>query len=397
MSAVVHRVYFAPGFFGFPRLASLHYFAHVERALGARFRDAGLRLDARVVDVPPTASLRRRAAKLAELVAGTAGDEGPIHLLGHSTGGLDARVVASPNVQLPTSAAAMRWLPRLCSITMMNAPHYGTPLASFFATRNGQHVLRALSAFTYVGLSLGARPLAAASMLIGLVARGDRAMGIELQLLDKSVDSLLATVDDARSPDVRAYLDAIQRDQGGMLQLSPEAMDLMVAGFEDRPGVSYQSTASMAPRPSFGSWARMLGHPWRAVSLGLFTALHGITAHEDERYPCAAMRPGPAGGAAWAGDQTEAVLGRAFGAAPDVRANDGVVPLRSQLWGTVVWAGLGDHLDVLGHYQDDRPGTSGEPRHHDWLTSGSSFKRAQFDAVMDAVAAGMLTAACATR
>jgi triacylglycerol lipase len=390
---MLHHVYFAPGLFGFARLAAFDYFAHVERALDARFRAAGQLLAAHVADVPPTASVRRRAAKLAELVARTSGGEGPIHLLGHSTGGLDARVVASPNAQVPAPAAALDWLPRLRSVTTMNTPHHGTPLARFFATRNGQHALHALSAFTFVGLSLGARPLAAASVLIGLVGRGDRAMGIELRLLDKSVDLLLGAVDDVRNPEVRTYLGAIQQDQGAMLQLSPEAMDLFAAGFEDRPGVAYQSTASMAPLPTPGKWVRTLGHPWRAVSLALFTALHGITSRDDERYPCAAVRTEGAGEAAWAGERTEAMLAQAFGTAPGVRANDGVVPLRSQLWGTLVWAGLGDHLDVLGHYRDERRAAPGELPHRDWLTSGSSFDRAQFDALLDAVATGMLQAA----
>ena len=392
---MLHHVYFVPGLFGFARVATFDYFAHVERALDARFRDAGQRCDLQVVDVPPTASLRRRAATLAERIVRTSDGEGPIHLVGHSTGGLDARVVASPNVRLPVSPSALGWLPRLRSITTMNTPHYGTPLASFLATRNGQHVLRALSAFTFVGLSLGAHPLAAASLLIGLVGRGDRAMGIELQLLDRSVDSLLGLVDSARSPEVRGYLDAMRQDQGALLQLSPEAMDLMVAGFEDRPGVSYQSTASMAPPPSPRKWIRTVGHPWRAVSLALFTTLHGLTALDDQRYPCAALRPGPDGGSPWAGERTEAMLARTLGAALDLRANDGVAPLRSQLWGTLVWAGLGDHLDVLGHYRGEGPEASGELRHHDWLTSGSAFGPAQFALLMDAVAAGMLGAAAA--
>ena len=42
--------------------------------------------------VAPTASIRRRATRLAELIAKTCeDDDSPIHLLGHSTGGLDAR------------------------------------------------------------------------------------------------------------------------------------------------------------------------------------------------------------------------------------------------------------------------------------------------------------------
>jgi hypothetical protein len=387
-----HHVYLSPGMFGFGQLATYDYFAHVKRALDARFHDAGERMETHVVDALPTASVRRRATKLAELIAKTSGGgKESIHLLGHSTGGLDMRLVASPGAELPVPAEAMGWLPRLRSVTTMNTPHYGTPLASFFATSNGQRVLYALSAFTFVGLSLGARPLAAASLLIAIVGRGDRAMGIELRIMDRSVDSILGLVDEARSPEVRAYLDAIKEDQGAMLQLSPESMDLMVAGFSDRPGVWYQSTASMAPTPSPRKWLRTLGHPWRTISLSLFTALHAITSRHGKRYPCAAMR---ADADAWAGDATEAALLQACGgAAPDLHANDGVVPIRSQLWGKLVWAGLGDHLDVLGHFLDDRPEEPIASRHHDWLTSGSAFGRPQFAALMDAVATGMLKAA----
>ena len=297
--------------FGFGRLATYDYFAHVERALDARFRSAGQVMEAHVVDVLPTASVRRRAAKLAALIAETSGGEGSIHLLGHSTGGLDVRLVASPGARLPVPAELMRWLPRLRSVTTMNTPHYGTPLAGFFATANGQRVLYALSAFTFIGLSLGARPLAAASLLIAVVGRSDRAIGIKLRLMDRSVDSLLGLVDEARSPEVRAYLDAMKDDQGAMLQLSPESMDLVVAGFEDRPGVAYQSTASMAPTPTPRSWIRTLGHPWYTISLALFTALHAITSRHGKRYPCAAIRTDSSGGSAWAGDAGARVWRRA--------------------------------------------------------------------------------------
>ncbi len=283
------HIYLSPGMFGFTRLASYDYFAHVERALHTRFDRAGQAMETHVSDVLPTASVRGRAAKLAELVARTATSEGPIHLLGHSTGGLDARLVASPSSRLPVSADAMSWLPRLRSVTTMNPPHYGTPLASFFATAQGQRVLYALSAFTVIGLSLGAQPLALASVLIGVISRGDRAFGFAIPVLDKSVASLLALVDDVRSPDVRAYLKGIEEDQGAMLQLSPEAMDLMVAGFEDRPGVTYQSTVSMSPGASARKWLHSLSHPWQTVSLALFTTLHAITARFDERYPCGAI------------------------------------------------------------------------------------------------------------
>ena len=385
-----HHAYFSPGMFGFARLASYDYFGHVDRALQARFRAAGHTLETHVSDALPTESVRRRSARLAELVARTSGGKEPIHLLGHSTGGLDARLVASPNVRLPVAEDALAWLPRLRSVTTMNTPHYGTPLASFFATSKGERVLYALSAFTFVGLTLGERPLAAASLLIGMVTRDRRAMGLDIRVLNQAISGLLSVVDDARSPDVRVYLNAIKEDQGSMLQLSPEAMDMMVAGFADRPGVAYQSTASMSPTPSPRAWVRTLGHPWSSISLALFTALHAVTSRHGGSYPCAQMPQGRADARAWAGEETEAMLLRTFGASPDLHGNDGVVPIRSQLWGKLVWAGLGDHLDVLGHYRDDTPELEVELRHHDWLTSGSAFDDAHFDALMDAIANGML-------
>lgn len=382
------HVYLSPGMFGFGRLGSYNYFSHVERELLARFAAAGHELVTHPIDDLPTASIRRRATRLAEIVSQTSGGE-PIHLLGHSTGGLDARLVASPATR-SIAAGSLTWMPRLRSITTMNTPHFGTPLASFFTTASGQHVLAGLSVLTVAGLTAGAQPLAAASVLLGFLRAADRLFPFKIQLLDRSIESMIGLVDDARSPEVRSFLTAIEDDQGSMLQLSPESMDLVVAGFDDRPGVLYQSTASMAPGPKPSRWLEHFGHPWRAISLSLFFALHHITSAHDPRYPCAAMRDT----APWSGETSEALLARIFAAPPPLTANDGVVPIRSQLWGSLAWAGLGDHLDVLGHYLDDRdPSTvAPERRHRDWLTSGSDFGHAAFSALMDAIVAGMLGA-----
>lgn len=376
------HVYFSPGMFGFGRLGSYNYFAHVERELGARFAAAGHELVPHVIEDLPTASVRRRATRLAELVGQTATDDGPIHLLGHSTGGLDARLVASP---ASTVAASLTWLSRLRTVTTMNTPHFGTPLASFFTTSNGQRILAALSVLTVAGLSLGSTPLAATSVILGFL-RGEGSI-LPGRLLDRSVESMVGMIDDARSPEVRTFLTAIQDDQGSMLQLSPESMDLVAAGFADRPGVRYQSTVSMSPSPKPQRWLETLGHPMRAVSLSMFFCLHRLTAAHDDRYPCAAMR----GTAPWSTDANEARLAAALPETP-LEANDGVVPIRSQVWGSLVWAGLADHLDVLGHFRDDRdPDTvAPELRHCDWLTSGSEFDRARFSGLMDAIATGMI-------
>ncbi len=394
---MLHRLYFSPGMFGFGRLASYDYFAHVERELSQRLRAAGHEVAMQIAQVSPTASIRRRATTLAELVATTcdqpSADGGPIHLIGHSTGGLDARLVASPSVALTMgpNAPALGWRSRLASVTTLNAPHYGTPLASFFTTVSGQNALRALSALTFVALSFGAPPLSAVSALVAAFGRVDRTLGLEIGVLDRTTDALLRALDDARSRDVRAYVDLIKEDQGAMVQLMPEAMDLFEAGVEDRPGVLYQSTASMAPPPSARIFLRSLTHPWSALSGVIFNALYGISSRYDKRYPCAAP---PESVATVAGAGNDEVLARAFGRVPGARANDGVVPIRSQLWGKLVWAGYGDHLDVLGHFRDDAPrGSDTAVKHVDWLASGSTFHRARFAELMDAIATGLLEGA----
>src|ERR1041384_4279657 len=84
----VHSVYLIPGMFGFAQLAGYDYFGHVRSAIERRYADAGKLVRIEVVAPPPTASLRYRARLLARAVHRTAGP-GPIHLVGHSTGGID--------------------------------------------------------------------------------------------------------------------------------------------------------------------------------------------------------------------------------------------------------------------------------------------------------------------
>ncbi|HQY60872.1 MAG TPA: hypothetical protein PK141_05730 [Polyangiaceae bacterium] len=378
---MLHRLYLSPGMFGFGQLGGFGYFAHLREALRARFVELGHEAVVHVVDVPPTASIRRRAARLTEAVAESAQEGDAVHLVGHSTGGLDARLAASPSARLLVDARARGWLHSLRSVTTLNTPHYGTPLASFFATKSGQQMLYAVSAFTFVALTLSAPPLTLASALVLAVGRVDQAVGVELRVLERLTERLLGVLEPARSREVRAYLDAIQADQGAVIQLTPEAMDLFQAGVEDRPGVRYQCAVAAAPAPEAFGVARHLLSPWRLVSHGLFTTLYGLTARFDDRYPCAA----PA-----LTLEAERQLVSALGRLPGVRSNDGVVPVLSQIWGELVWAGAADHLDVLGHFRGPTRGERGQGGHSDWLACGAEFDERAFRGLVAAVVAGML-------
>jgi hypothetical protein len=374
--------------FGFGRLAAYDYFGHLERGLKERLRAAGEDAEIHVARVAPNASIRRRALKLTDLVAETCDPAnpsgGPIHLVGHSTGGLDARLVASPSVSLAGPNKALAWRARLASVTTINAPHFGTPLASFFTTASGQRVLRALSALTVVALSLGSPPLAVAGALVAAFGRVDRAIGLDVRVIERVTETLLRQIDGVRSREVREYIDMMRDDNGAMVQLMPEAMDLFIAGVEDHPGLLYQSVVAMAPAPSTGGFLRSLGSPWSALSNALFAILYRITADYDRSYPCAAPD---------ASAENEHALLRAFGRIPELRESDGVVPSRSQIWGRIAWAGYADHLDVLGHYDGGRASGDRDERHVDWLCSRSHFDDAQFAAMLDAVTAGLLQAA----
>ena len=64
------------------------------------------------------------------------------------------------------------------------------------------------------------------------------------------------------------------------------------------------------------------------------------------------------------------------------RGNDAMVPTRSQVWGEVVHAAWGDHLDVIGHFHAPERA----PLHVDWMRTMSGFGRAEFEAMWDDVA-----------
>jgi len=326
-----------------------------------------------VVDVHPSASIRRRAARLVDLVAETSGaDAGPIHLLGHSTGGLDLRLVTSPSARLEEGMESrLGWLDRLASVTSMNTPHYGTPLAAVFATPNGRRLLYAVTAITVASLRLGAPPLAATSALVAALARSQEWAGLESRLTDRITNGLLQALDADSRREVEVWMARIQDDQGAILQLTPEAMDLFSATVEDRPGLRYQCTASYAPPSSAWDWLSHLRSPWPALSAVLFHLLYRSTAELHPHYPCA-----PANGG-------DAILRSMLGESVPADANDGIVPLRSQLWGVPVWLGRADHLDVVGYF-GHRKGSGG------WLTCGAQFSRESFGQMMDRIVEGML-------
>ena len=95
------HVFLVPGFFGFVNLGELLYFAHVQDCLGEQLKARGIDTEIHAVDTHPTASLKTRTSLLADSIERIAKDDGPVHLIGHSSGGLDIRLLASPGATCP--------------------------------------------------------------------------------------------------------------------------------------------------------------------------------------------------------------------------------------------------------------------------------------------------------
>jgi len=208
-------VYLVPGFFGFEKLGPFEYFVHVQAILRAHL-DPGWEI--RVVPTPPTASLTERTRVLIDTIDATAGDEDRLHLIGHSSGGLDVRLVTTPAAHFDPRASKIA--ARVRSVVTVATPHRGTPLAAAFDGVIGKQLLALTTRAAAGGLKRTTRggPL------------------IE-------------------------YLAMISRDQGLLTQLTPDALDVFNATTPDAPNVRYGCVVAMTPgrpqHPLYGALRRL--------------------------------------------------------------------------------------------------------------------------------------------
>ena len=364
-----HDVYLVPGFLGFVNLGRITYFGHVRRALEVRFAAMGLDARIHVVGTPPTASLPIRAARVAEAIQATARRRNAlVHLVGHSSGGLDVRMLTAPGVALPTDVDVERLAGRVRTVVTISTPHHGTPLAAYFTTLRGQQLLQVLSLNTIYVLHFGRLPISALLWMGGMALRSGERLARNA-VLDELFGRLLQDFTVGRRCAVRALLRDVVQDQALMLQLTPEAMEVFNAAVLPRPGVRYGAVVTQAARPSLRATLGVGLDPVAQVTHAVYGGLYQLNATAPIRRE---LRPTAA---------QARVLRNAYGASPSPSASDGIVPTLSQVWGRVIHAAVGDHLDALGHFGD----AAQDPPHVDWLVSGSGFDRPRFDALVDDV------------
>lgn len=371
-----HHIYLIPGFFGFASIGGISYFRQVRETLKAAFERRELHVEIFDVSTMPTASLTHRARKLAMAIRDTGGlDEGvAVHLIGHSTGALDARLLASPNVDLDLGQLEERIRTNIENIVSVSAPHYGTPLSNFFTTFYGKNLLYLVSLLVIVGL--WRKPISLIGGMVGVLGKLNNLLGLDETLLHQITNNLLKEFGPQEEIEVRNFLHSILDDQGAMIQITPEGMELFNATTLDNPDIRYVSYATSAPPPIEAIKRVTLKHILTPMNKILYGLLWTLTSRAHPGYP---YHP-PL-------ELRDLVSDKALPFAVTESMSDGVVPTLSQVWGEFRGVIRADHLDVIGHYLrgpfDKRDGA-------DWFGSGAKFGRPDFQFLWNDVASVLM-------
>ena len=365
----IHNVVLVPGFFGFGNFGDLRYFSGVREAIEREFARRGVELRVTEVATLPTASIRQRAASVLEVLSAIAEhNDGPLHIIGHSTGGLDARLAIAPTASLPTSAK-LKDFRRVRTLVTVCCPHFGTPLAAYFSDVWGRFLLRTVAAYFIFWLERGKLPVKVLLRLWHFVVRLRDPFKKRPGTFDELYQKLLGDFSDERRLALIDFLKAVSLDQSLLFQLTPASCDLLNACTAD-PDLRYGSVIARAPKPSFRLLLRSSFDLYSQIVYPVYALCHRIAARGKKWHvpePVAAQR------------EKLAALAEQPPSAAD---NDGIVPTYSQIWGSVLHVAEADHLDVVGQYGfHDAQTLSG-----DWLPSYSRFDRAQFETLWSSVA-----------
>lgn len=362
-----HGIVLVPGFFGFGTFGDqngqhIDYFARVREELAARL--GGLSPVFVTHEPPaPTGRLGARAAALFAEVTELGKSVDRIHLVGHSTGGVDVRHVTNPAYPIAGVSAdeRARVIAKIDSVVSVSAPFHGTPIA-----RNLAYADEALLVPLHLLSILTSRDPLRLTGRAALALLGVRELVFGAPAgQDRIIPSFLMGVDEATAEQVRKFLKTVVRDTGALDDLTPARMRASESNLAATDHPHLASFVSVAPRSVHGLLRSF--HPFDAPERRVLYALaHRMSTPE----PADAIPPMASG--PWIGGHPSTTV--------EEGANDGVVPAGSQTVGSAA-AGLvyGDHLDVVGHF--DAEGGGGT-----FFKSGAGFDRRRFTALWSAVA-----------
>lgn len=366
-------VVLVPGFLGFSRFGGFYYFAdRLVAVLRANLEEqVGYTVPVVPCTILPTHALAERQRGLLDylgtLCSKLSGVE-RIHLVGHSTGGVDAQLLACT-----TAIDGKAWskedakvIKRIGSVVTISAPHYGTGLAESRLARWGENPLLHPTALL---------PEAATLLRLLLLVPRDLAA--------------VAGIGLAAPNDVLRFLWQVARHRELIADLRPARMEKLRARLEPEPAVPLTCFVT-------GTVPRDDGD---RPSDPFFQDLYGLTRDgvasaspvvaRCERLLRHALRSRP-----------QLVIRSATSRIPapiDLGLNDGVVNSArqvvdpgdaSQLGGFVV----ADHADVLGHYDRQDALIDGREYNAGLFHSGAGFGDDEFFELHRRVGAAILAA-----
>ncbi len=370
-------VVLVPGFLAFARFGGFYYFAdRVVAALSAIFAE---RLRRQVPVIPfaslPTSGLRDRQGALRGYLNGLcsgnkklAGIE-RVHLIGHSTGGVDAQLLASATTLdgQPWDPEKDAFLGKIGSVVTVSSPHHGTRLSESELARVGTNPVTDPSA---------------------LLSQGG--VALHLLLLAFRDRPGLAGVNLARWNEVGRFLWDIVRDRQLITDLRPDRMSAVRDRTEPDPRVRLTCFATgTVPRDDD-----------KDSSEPFFRDLYSMTARGNGPPPPIDFEPALQALRGWMGGHPERIIRSPTSLLPEplvAAVNDGAVnsasqivdPTREDQFGGFVVA---DHADVLGHYDRVDELVDGEPLNAGLFHSGAGFRDGQFFELYRRVAEAVLAA-----
>lgn len=378
------EIYLVPGFLGFVELGELDYYLGAADVLRAALRHRGIDAIIHCTSTIPAGTVRQRAAKLAhEIAKRTDGrDDTLVHLVGHSTGGLDLRLLLSPDASLiPVGDLADTMsahdyarftsaLARVRTAIGIAAPFYGTPIADLAVRLSFDAVLRSVSAGVQTPLlrdllSTGLSTSAAGLTIFGAITRRLPFLAwIDRQVLGIDPFAPLGLVE------------RIGNDVGALRNLTQEGTDLANALWVDRKDVAYGCIVTGTNQPS---GLIDTADPILYLNTVLFRVARALAAVRNPVFAYSSRA---------AELQSKHDVDRDAGLDVgslfiDDRTSDGIVPSASQVHGTLLGVFESDHLDCVGHFPhelDDGTPVSG------WVRSGAKFTSTRFDLLWGKVA-----------
>ncbi|MBI4509935.1 MAG: hypothetical protein HY698_09890 [Deltaproteobacteria bacterium] len=345
-----------PGFLGFGRLGGFYYFADRVASMLRGALEERLGTAVPVVPVPtlPTGALVDRQRALGRYLGRLACKAGidRFHLVGHSTGGVDAQLFSCTEPLSPSEPwkeiDPMGARDRIASVVTIGSPHFGTCMTESPVSRFLRHPRPR------------PRQLAQVASLV-------RALG-PVVARDPTIREAAAGASSA-TWEAWKFLSQAVRDRRLLSDLTPCAMARHRETKKLLPHVRVTCFAVVAAVASDGRRADPFFH-----RLHLSTALGAGACDASAEVEEALRRLSGLGEAQ--------VIKSPRTSLPtlDLGANDGIVNTSRQVLPDAALGGLvvADHADVLGHYERRDPLRDDQPISAGLLHSGSAFGDDEF-------------------